>query len=193
MCFYLSGFACLGCARKFATTFQCCPTSYQPLHHTPSLGLLDLIRINGYNCPYPGCELNGNVHHALFNLHVDAVLENNSFFQAGFPFLPLDAYSQSAADVDDEPCELALSESEKRDAFPLPKKIQPRSSAKSVRFSAAGLSLPQNFLALRALRTSRGQPGRAAKIYRASARSLMTSGRIMKCSSKSTHAQSRRL
>lgn len=187
MCFFLSGFVCPGCARQFAPTFQRCPTSYQPSHHIPSLGLLDLIRLNAYNCPYPDCELNGNVHHALFNFHVDAATQNNSFYQAGFPFLPLDAYNQSAAEVD-EPCELALSESEKLDAFPLPK-IQPRGPAKSVRFAAAGLPLPQNLLARRALRTCRGQPGRAGKAYRASERSLITSGRVMKRSSESTQTR----
>lgn len=185
MCFHLSGFSCPGCARQFAPTFQRCPTSNQPSHHTPSLTLLDLIRSNSYNCPYPGCELNGNVHYKLFNLHANAATQNSSFHQAGFPFLPLDAYNaQSAADAD-EPCELALSESEKRAAVPLPRNQGQGLLLKSVK-CASGIPTPQRVSALRVLKTSRGQSGRIGKTVRvANDRSLMTSGRVMKRSSES--------
>lgn len=109
MCFHLSGFICPGCARQFAPTFQRCPGLGAPSHYISSLSLIDLIRSNSYYCPTIGCELNGNIHHCIFNLQVDAALQNESFLQAGFPLLPHKAYSISAQD--DEPCETARSES----------------------------------------------------------------------------------
>lgn len=143
MCCFLSEFFCPGCARQFAPTFQRCPDSYQPWHYVSSLRLVDLIRTNSYCCPYPGCDLNGNVHHALFNIQVDATTQNESFHQSGFMFLPLNAYDASGEE--DEPCEMALSTSEAEEFDPCELALsdddasQPRttgkSSFKSVRFA----------------------------------------------------------
>ncbi|KAJ4386610.1 hypothetical protein N0V93_009508 [Gnomoniopsis smithogilvyi] len=102
--------------RQFAPTFQRCPDSQQPLHYVPSLTLVDLIRTNSYWCPYMDCELNGNVHHALFNIQVDAATQNESFTQIGFSFLPFNVYNFS--EEEDELCEMALTESEAEENEP---------------------------------------------------------------------------
>lgn len=111
MCFYLSQFHCPGCARQFKPTFQrCAADAWAGLSHTvPFLTLIDLIRSNSYCCPYIDCELNERIHHALFNLQVDAATEKKSFIQEGLTFLPYDVYINPE---DDEPCEMALSDSE---------------------------------------------------------------------------------
>lgn len=111
MCFYLARSTCPGCVRQIEPSFQRCHEEAGPFHQTPTiLTVVDLIRTNSYFCPAADCELNGEIHHSLFDLQVDAATQNQSFLQDGLSFLPYDAYRVDAAD--EEACDLAFSDSE---------------------------------------------------------------------------------
>lgn len=106
-------FVCPGCSRSFPPILHLCFDQNATYHTVSQLDLQDMIRSNSYECFNVECPLSQNIQCKLMNLQMAATQRGESYTDVGMIFMP-HRLPRGCGD-DDEPCELALSDSDDTD------------------------------------------------------------------------------